>query len=261
MFTRSLNPQRLIRLAAFALLAIALAYLVIQTGLALERDDLIDWSFGYGAASPENLPEHRSVRRILATHFKPDGAYWELCSGYHLYPLTHLCQLAVLSRNLSRMDPVRFPPEKYDLTKRDGEGGKVIHNALTWFVSMAMPDRTMTIVGDSPSPRSGMDSYPMTAEVGYRYFDILAVGDYQGLREGNRSWDGLLYGAPAIVQHPTPSVSSYLSSGWVSLRNDWQGNRLWVGLDHNWDILQPLLHIQKHLLQSYPHKKGSRQYQ
>ena len=204
---------------------------IIQTALALEREDLVDWSFGYGPASPENLPEHRSVRRILATHFKPDGAYWELCSGYHLYPLTHLCELAILSRNLSRMDPVRFPPGHYDLTKRDSEGGKIIHGALNWFVSMAMPDRTMTIVGDSPAPRSGMDDYSMTAEAGYRYFDVLAVGDYERLREGNRSWDGLLHGAPAIVQHPTPFSSSYLSSGWVSLRNEWQGNRLWVGLN------------------------------
>jgi dipeptidyl aminopeptidase/acylaminoacyl peptidase len=44
MFTRSLNPQRLIRLAAFALLAIALAYLVIQTGLA--------WVYAYVLTHP-----------------------------------------------------------------------------------------------------------------------------------------------------------------------------------------------------------------
>ena len=30
---------------------------------------------------------------------------------------------------------------------------------------------------------------------------------------------------------PLPFTSSYLSSGWVSLRNEWQGNRAWVGLN------------------------------
>jgi Heparinase II/III-like protein len=204
---------------------------IVQTALALEREDLIDWSFGYGAYSPEALPEHRSMVRILATHFNADGAFWELCSGYHLYPLTHLCQFAVLSRNLSRMDPERFPAARYDLTGRDSEGGKVIHNALAWFVSMAMPDRSMTIIGDSTIARAGMDSYTTTAEVGYRYYDIQAVGDYAKLREGSRSWDGLVYGAPEIKQHDTPFTSSNLSSGWVSLRSTWEDNRLWVGLN------------------------------
>jgi len=204
---------------------------ILQTALALEREDLIDWSFGYGAHDPEQQPEHHSLRRVIATHFKPDGAYWELCSGYHLYPLYHFCELAVLSRNLSRMDPERFPAGRYDFTHPESEGGKVIKNALEWFVSMAMPDRTMTIVGDSTVPRSGLDSYAMTAEVGYRYFDVRAVGDYDALRQGKRSWLGLLYGAPEITQQPTTFTSSYLSSGWVSLRNEWEANRVWVGLN------------------------------
>src|SRR5690606_31795888 len=91
---------------------------IVQAALALERDDLIDWSFGYGAYSPENLPDHRSMNRILATHFNPDGAFWELASGYHLYPVNHLCEYAVISRHVSKMDPERFPPERYDLTRR-----------------------------------------------------------------------------------------------------------------------------------------------
>lgn len=204
---------------------------IVQAGLALEREDLIDWSFGFGPYSRENLPEHRSMSRILATHFNPDGAFWELCSGYHLYPLYALCDFAVQSRHLSAMDPVRFPPEQYDLTQPESAGGRVIHDALAWFVSMAMPDRSMTIVGDSTRARSGMDDYTPTAEIGYRYFGIEAVGDYPALREGKRSWDGLLYGSPEIVQHDTPFTSSYLSSGWVSLRNDWEGNRVWAGLN------------------------------
>ena len=204
---------------------------IIQTALALDREDLIDWSFGYGDYAPDLKPEHRGLQKIIATHFKPDGAYWELCSGYHLYPMYHFCELAVLSRNLSRMDPARFPPEAYDLTHKDNAGAKVIKAALEWFVSMAMPDRTMTVIGDSMDARSGMDEYVATAEIGYRLFDVRAVGDYEKFREGKRSWTGLLYGAPEIVQRPTPFTSSYLSSGWISLRNEWEGNRVWVGLN------------------------------
>ena len=204
---------------------------ILQTALALEREELVDWCFGYGPYGPDKLPEHRNIRRILDTHFKPDGAYWELCSGYHLYPMYHLCELAVLSRNISRMDPERFPPERYDCTRPDSPGGKVIGAALHWFMSMAMPDRTVTVIGDSTVPRAGMDAYAATAEIGYRYFGIDEVGDYERLRQGYRSWPALLYGAPEIVQKPTPFTSSYLSSGWISLRNEWEGNKVWVGLN------------------------------
>ena len=204
---------------------------VLQTALCLEREDLIDWSFGYGPYAPETQPEHVSIRRIIETHFKPDGAFWELCSGYHLYPMHSFCEMAVLTRNLSRMDPERFPPDRYDLTQPDSPGGRVIKNALEWFLSMAMPDRTMPVVGDSTISRSDMADYYTTAEVGYRFFNVLAVGDYARLREKQRSWDALLYGAPQIVQHDTPFTSSFLSSGWVSLRNEWQGNRVWAGLN------------------------------
>ena len=204
---------------------------VLQTALALEREDVVDWSFGFGNYSPEKLPEHRSLQRIAAKHFKPDGAFWELCSGYHLYPLDAFCEVAVISHNLSRMDPGRFPSSQYDATDPNSPVGKAIKAALEWFVSMAMPDRTMTVVGDSMAPRAGLDSYATTAEVGYRYFDVQAVGDYEALRNGKRTWVGLLYGAPQIIQKPTPFTSSYLSSGWVSLRNEWSGDRAWVGLN------------------------------
>jgi hypothetical protein len=204
---------------------------IVQTALALERDDLIDWSFGCGPFDPQHQPEHRSIRRLVATHFKPDGAYWEMCSGYHLYPLHTFCEFAVLSRNLALMDPKPFPPGLYDLTSRDSEGGQVIHRALEWFMSMAMPDRTMPTIGDSMAPRAGMDDYYGTAEVGYRYFGVESVGDNERLRNGRRSWAALLYGAPDVTRHPTPFTSSYLSSGWVSLRSEWKGNRAWIGLN------------------------------
>ncbi len=204
---------------------------IVQTALALERADLIDWAFGCGRFDPAHQPEHRSIRRLVATHFKPDGAYWEMCSGYHLYPLHAFCEFAVLSRNLASMDPQRFPPGLYDLTGKDSEGGQVIHRALEWFMSMAMPDRTMPTIGDSMAPRAGMDDYYDTAEVGYRYFGLESVGDYERLRNGHRSWAALLYGAPDITRHSTPFTSSYLSSGWVSLRSEWNGNQAWIGLN------------------------------
>lgn len=204
---------------------------IVQAALALEREDLIDWSFGYGDFSPEKQPDHRSVRRILAKHFKPDGAYWELCSGYHLYPLYHLCELAVLSHHLSAMDPARFEPAQYDLTLKDSEGGKVIFNGLHWFLSLAMPNRRMPTIGDSMLPEAGMDDYNATAETGYRFFDIAEIGDYESIRNGQRSWFALMHGAKTIEQRPTPFQSAYLSSGWTSLRNEWQGNRVWAGLN------------------------------
>lgn len=204
---------------------------IIQAALALEREDLVDWAFGYGNYSPENSPDHRSLRRIVATHFKPDGAYWELCSGYHLYPLHHFCELAVLSRNLCRMDPQRFPSEQYDYSRPDSEGGRVLKAALEWFMSVAMPDRTVTVLGDSTIARAGMTDYFTTAEVGYHFLNVRSIGDYQALREGQRHWEGLLYGAPEIVQHYVPGQSANLGSGWISLRGQEGENRVWAGLN------------------------------
>ncbi len=89
----------------------------------------------------------------------------------------------------------------------------------------------MPTVGDSMAPRAGMADYFATAEAGYRYYGLKAVGDYVQLREGQRTWAAMLYGAPQIVESPEPYTSSYLCSGWVSLRNEWQGNRVWVGLN------------------------------
>ena len=204
---------------------------IVQTALALEREEVIDWSFGRGGFSPEVMPAHRSMARILATHFLPDGAFWELCSGYHLYPMYHLCEFAVLSHHLSRMDPERFPAAAYDLTGTESAGGRTIFNALHWFLSMAMPNRRMPTVADSTLCEAGMDDYQATAEVGYRFFGVKEVGDYASLREGKRSWLALLHGAPEIVQTETPFETAYLSSGWVSLRQEWAGNLLWAGLN------------------------------
>ncbi len=204
---------------------------ILQTAIALEREDLIRWVYGQAPYDVDRMPEHRSINRIVKSHFKPDGAFWELCSGYHLYPMTHFCELAVLSHNLSRMDPRSFPPQAYDLTDSRNPAGGVIRAALKWFTAMAMPDGTMTVVGDSTIPRSGMAEYAMTSEVGYRFFDIAEVGDNQSLREGKRSWDGVLYGAEEITKRPTTYESAYLTSGWVSLRKLWEGNRVWAGLN------------------------------
>jgi hypothetical protein len=204
---------------------------IVQTALALEREDLIDWSFGYGAFSKENSPEHRSMNRMLAKNFKPDGAYWGLCSGYHLYPLFHICEFAVLSKHLSQMDPKRFPAKQYDFTRAESAGGTTIRNALHWFMSMAMPDRNMPTIGDSTKPEGSMMDYFVTAEVGYKHYDLKAVGDYEKMRQGNRNWFGLLHGAPEIKKHDLPFKSAHLSSGWVSLRNEWQDNQSWVGLN------------------------------
>ncbi len=204
---------------------------IVQAALALEREDLIDWSFGRGDFDPEHQPEHRSMRRILGKHFKPDGAYWELCSGYHLYPVFHLCEFAVLSHHLAQMDPARFPADQYDLTRNDSEGGQVIFNALHWFLSLAMPNRRMPTVGDSMLPEAGLEDYYATAETGYRFFGIKEIGDIATLRGGQRSWFALLYGAPEITQQPTAFQSANLSSGWVSLRGEWAGNRVWAGLN------------------------------
>lgn len=204
---------------------------ILQTAFALEREDLFDWCFGYGDLDPSKEPNHHSIRKVLATHFKPDGAYWEMCSGYHLYPLSALCELAVLSRHLTRMDPARFPAGQYDLTDSGNPGYQVLENALHWFMSLAPPDRIMPTVGDSMASRGGMADYYQTAEVGYRFYGLKAVGDYPQLREGRRSWAALLYGAPQITQTSLPYTSSHLSSGWVSLRNEWQGNPVWLGLN------------------------------
>ncbi len=204
---------------------------IVQTAVALQRDDLIDWSFGYGDGDPEHQPEHRSIRRLAATHFKPDGAYWEMCSGYHLYPLHFFCDMAIVSHHLSRMDPKRFPAKEYDLTDLTNPSGTVIRNGLHWFMSMAMPDRRMPTVGDSMAPWAGMDDYVSTAEAGYRFYGVREIGDYPRFRNGERSWTALLVGALKIEQVATPFTSSHLSSGWVSLRREWKGDRIWVGLN------------------------------
>ncbi len=204
---------------------------VIQTAAALEREELIDWAFGYGIGAPETNPNHRSVRRILDTHFKDDGAFWELCSGYHLYPMNHFCDIAVVSRNLSAMDPQRFPPAQYDLTDPANPAGETISAALEWFIAMAMPDRRSSAVGDGGQLYVSLQGYDSTAEVGYRYYGIEEVGDYESLREGKRSWTGFLWGADQIVKHETESESNYLTSGWVSLRQPREDGTTWAGIN------------------------------
>ena len=121
----------------------------------------------------------------------------------------HLADMDRASAFLVAMTTLPLPPTS---------GGQTISKALHWFMSLAMPDRTTPTVGDSMAARAGMDDYYNTAEVGYRYFGLQAVGDYERFRKGQRTWAALLYGAPEIHQEPLPFTSSHLSSGWISLR-------------------------------------------
>ena len=64
-----------------------------------------------------------------------------------------------------------------------------------------------------------MEGYWLTSEVGYRYFDILSVGDFKNLRDGRRNFEVLIVVTLKIRKHLLPYTSHYLAaSGWVSLR-------------------------------------------
>lgn len=204
---------------------------ILQTALALERPDLVDWVYGYGEASPENLPEHQSIRRLLDEGWRRDGAFWELCSGYHLYPLAAACEFAMASRGLSQASPSRFPPERYDLTCPRNAHYQTIKNALEWFQHAVMPNGYMPTFGDSMSAQASMADYPACAEVGYRFYNVRAIGNIPELREGKRSWQALLYGAPKLERHELPYTSAYLESGLVVLRSAHHGCRLWAALN------------------------------
>lgn len=204
---------------------------IVQCGVALERADIIDWSLGFGPFDPLQSPKHMSLRKLASEHFKPDGAFWEMCSGYHLYPVMPFCELAVMGHNLAKLDPVRFPPEQYDMTADDNPVAATIRNALTWFTSIAPPDQIMPTLGDSMASKAGMTDYFGTAEIGYEWFGIPEIGENESLRMGRRNWWALLYGAGEIVRRPTRFTSAYLSSGYVALRNEWKSNRAWVGLN------------------------------
>ena len=79
--------------------------------------------------------------------------------------------------------------------------------------------------------RASLASYPLTAEIGYRYLDIDETGSYRVLREGDRGLTGLLFGADTIEKKPVPYRSANLSSGYAALKREAGGNRLYAGLN------------------------------
>ena len=204
---------------------------VALAGCALEDADYVDWAFGVRRYSPEQRPEHRSLAWLADHNYLDDGAFWELCSAYHLYALGPHCEAMVFGRRLSRQMPGLFPPELFDELDPANPRGQVARKAIKWFTSQCFPDLTMAPFGDMGG-RVGLDTYPLTAEIGYRYLGIEEVGSYRAIREGERGLTGLLYGPDSIEEQPWPYESAHLSSGYVALKREaGDGNRLYAGLN------------------------------
>ena len=205
---------------------------VIQTAVALEREDLIDWSFGYGAfdrrastgasvAAPSRGDPFQAGRRLLGDVLR-------------IPPLSAqcvFCELAVISRNLSRHGPASgFRPRQYDLTApaNPGSAGDPQRPALVHVHGDAGSDDADdrgfdgSAGGHERLLRHGGSRLPLLRPA-RRWATTTR------LRNGERSWGALLYGCAEIVSTTAFLASSYLSSGWVSLRNEWQGNRVWIG--------------------------------
>jgi hypothetical protein len=204
--------------------------LVALIGCAIEDADYIDWAFGQRAYSLERRPEHRSLAWLGEHNYLDDGAFWGLCSAYHLYALGPHCQAVMLGQKLSRQMPDLFPPELYDEMHPGHARGQTLRRAIEWFTAQSLPDLTMAPFGDMGG-RVSLATYPLTAEIGYRYLGVEEVGSYRSLREGNRGLVGLLYGADAIEERPWEYRSANLRSGYVALRREHQGNRLYAGLN------------------------------
>jgi hypothetical protein len=110
----------------------------------------------------------------------------------------------------------------------------VLRRAIKWFLAQTFPDLTMALFGDMGG-RVSLVTYALTAEIGYRYLGIDEVGAYSSLRAGNRGLTGLIYAAGTIEKKPAPYQSANLSSGYVALRREVDGNRLYAGVN----ALQP----------------------
>ncbi|MBD3292435.1 MAG: hypothetical protein GF393_05895, partial [Armatimonadia bacterium] len=203
---------------------------VALVGCALEDADYVQWAFGVGDYAPEVRPEHRSLAWLTANNYLDDGAFWGLCSAYHLYALGPHCQAMVLGKRLSHQMPELFPPRLYDEMAPDGMRGQVARNALKWFTAQAFPDLTMAPFGDMGG-RASLATYPLTAEIGYRYLGAEEVGSYPSIREGNRGLTALLYGAESIEERPWTYQSAHLTSGYVALKRETADNRLYAGLN------------------------------
>lgn len=212
------------------------AYLssVAMVGCAIESTDYVDWAFGHREYAIERRPHHRGIRWLTRNNYLADGAFWGLCSAYHLYALGPNCRALVLGHRLSRQMPDLFPPDVYDELDPGNDSYRSVRGAIKWFTVQAFPDLTVAPTGDMGG-RASLASYPLTAEIGYRYLDIEETGSYHDLRDGDRGLTGLLFGADSIDQKPVPYRSANLSSGYVVLKREAGGNRLYAGLN----ALQP----------------------
>ncbi|HJN19153.1 MAG TPA: heparinase II/III family protein, partial [Armatimonadota bacterium] len=179
---------------------------------------------------PEKRPDHRSLAWLADNNYLEDGAFWGLCSAYHLYALGPHCRVFVLAHRLSQQMPDLFPPEIYDETDPQNPRSRVLRRAIKWFTAQTFPDLTMAPIGDMGG-RASLVTYALTAEIGYRYLGVEEVGSYSSLRAGNRGLTGLMYGADTIEEKPVPYQSANLSSGYVALKREAGSNRLYAGLN------------------------------
>ncbi|MDE2997635.1 MAG: heparinase II/III family protein [Gemmatimonadota bacterium] len=208
------------------------AYLssVAMVGCAIEDTDYVDWAFGHRDYAFERRPNHSGIRWLTRNNYLADGGFWGLCSAYHLYALGPNCRALVLGHRLSRQMPDLFPPEIYDELDATNSSYRAVRRAIKWFTTQAFPDLTVAPTGDMGG-RASLASYPLTAEIGYRYLDIEETGSYRVLREGDRGLTGLLFGADHIEKRPVPYRSANLSSGYVALKREAGANRLYAGLN------------------------------
>jgi len=203
-------------------------------GCVIEDTDYVDWAFGRRDYAPDKRPNHRSLGWLTENNYRPDGAFWGLCSAYHLYALGPNCRVLVLGHRLSKQMPDLFPPEIYDELDEQNPRSRIMRRAVNWFMSQTFPDLTMAPFGDMGG-RVSLETYPLTAEIGYRYLGLDEVGQYRALREGSRGLTALTYGADTITQKPCILQSAYLSSGYAALKRKANDNRLYAGLN----ALQP----------------------
>jgi len=203
-------------------------------GCAIEDADYVDWACGQRNYSPDVRPDHRSLAWLTDNNYLEDGAFWGLCSAYHLYALGPQCRAMLFGSKLSRQMPDLFPPELFDGMDPRTPRGRTTRRALKWFTAQALPDLTMAPFGDMGG-RVSLATYSSTAEIGYRYLGMDEVGHYPTLHRAARTMDGLLYGADTIEQRPYSHPSAYLSSGYVALRRKTAENHLYAGLN----ALQP----------------------
>ena len=208
------------------------AYLssVAMVGCAIEDTDYVDWAFGHRNYATERRPDHCGIRWLTLNNYLADGGFWGLCSAYHLYALGPNCRALVLGHRLSHQMPDLFPPEIYDELHPGNSSYRSLRRAIKWFTAQAFPDLTVAPTGDMGG-RASLASYPLTAEIGYRYLDIEETGSYRELREGDRGLTGLLFGADTIDRKPVPYRSANLSSGFVALKREAGNNRLYAGLN------------------------------